>query len=52
MKLVRPLVQAHLPVTVQGVLAARIDQLSAKDKELLQMLALIFMNSRSHSRGR
>src|SRR5262249_7796608 len=33
-KLVRPLSQAHLPVTVQGVLTARIDRLPAKNKEV------------------
>jgi predicted ATPase len=40
-KLVRPLAEAHLPVTVQGVLAARIDRLPPHDKELLQTLAVI-----------
>ena len=40
-KLLRPLAQAHLPVTVHGVLAARIDRLPPDDKELLQMLAVI-----------
>jgi len=40
-KLVRPLQQAHLPVTVQGVLAARIDRLPASDKDLLHMLAVL-----------
>jgi predicted ATPase len=40
-KLVRPLGEAYLPVTVQGVLAARIDRLPAPDKELLQTLAVI-----------
>jgi predicted ATPase len=40
-KLLRPLSQSRLPVTVQGVLAARIDRLPAKDKELLQMLAVV-----------
>jgi class 3 adenylate cyclase/tetratricopeptide (TPR) repeat protein len=40
-KLVRPLAEAHLPVTVQGVLAARIDRLPAQDKDLLQTLAVI-----------
>jgi predicted ATPase len=39
-KLVRPLAEAHLPVTVQGVLAARIDRLPAQDKDLLQTLAV------------
>jgi predicted ATPase len=40
-KLVRPLTQAHLPVTVQGVLAARIDRLPANDRNLLHMLAVL-----------
>jgi predicted ATPase len=31
----------HLPVTVQGVLAARIDRLAVAEKELLQTLAVI-----------
>jgi predicted ATPase len=40
-KLVRPLAQAHLPITVQGVLAARIDRLQASDRDLLHMLAVL-----------
>jgi tetratricopeptide (TPR) repeat protein len=40
-KLVRPLSQAHLPVTVQGLLTSRIDRLPASEKELLQTLAVI-----------
>jgi class 3 adenylate cyclase/tetratricopeptide (TPR) repeat protein len=40
-KLVRPLSQAHLPVTVQGILASRIDRLPASEKELLQTLAVL-----------
>ena len=40
-KLVWPLAQAHLPVTVQGLLAARIDRLPVELKELLQTLAVI-----------
>jgi class 3 adenylate cyclase/predicted ATPase len=31
----------HIPPTVQGVLAARIDRLAAEEKELLQQLAVI-----------
>jgi predicted ATPase len=31
----------HIPTTVQGVLAARIDRLSTEEKELLQQLAVI-----------
>ena len=41
MKQVGPLADSHLPVTVQGVLAARIDRLAAHSKELLQTLAVI-----------
>jgi predicted ATPase len=33
--------ELHIPVTVQGLLAARIDRLPAREKELLQMLAVI-----------
>jgi class 3 adenylate cyclase len=40
-KMVRPLSQAHVPVTLQGLLASRIDRLSAQEKELLQTLAVI-----------
>jgi predicted ATPase len=40
-KLVRPVSQAHLPFTVQGVLASRIDRLPISEKELLQTLAVI-----------
>jgi class 3 adenylate cyclase/predicted ATPase len=40
-KLVRQLAHAHLPVTVQGMLTARIDRLPARDKELLQTLTVI-----------
>ncbi|MBV8362545.1 MAG: AAA family ATPase, partial [Deltaproteobacteria bacterium] len=40
-KQARPLAQAYLPVTVQGVLAARIDRLPASDRELLYTLAVL-----------
>src|SRR6266851_912031 len=40
-KIVRPLAQLRLPPTVQGILASRIDRLSAEQKELLQTLAVI-----------
>ena len=40
-RLQRPLSQAHLPVTVQGMVASRIDRLPASDKELLQTLAVL-----------
>jgi predicted ATPase len=33
--------ELHIPVTVQGVLAARIDRLPAQEKDLLQTLAVI-----------
>ena len=35
-KLARSLSQAHLPATVQGLLASRIDRLSAEQKDLLR----------------
>jgi predicted ATPase/class 3 adenylate cyclase len=40
-KLLRPFSQARLPVTVQGLLASRIDRLPVEQKELLQTLAVI-----------
>jgi predicted ATPase len=40
-KIVRPLAQLRLPPTVQGILASRIDRLSAEQKDLLQTLAVI-----------
>ena len=40
-KLVRPFLQAHLPVTVQGLLASRIDRLAGEHKQLLQTLAVV-----------
>jgi predicted ATPase len=40
-KVMRPFSQAQLPVTVQGLLASRIDRLPAEQKELLQTLAVI-----------
>jgi predicted ATPase len=40
-KLTRALSQTRLPPTVQGILAARMDRLSAPQKELLQTLAVI-----------
>jgi predicted ATPase len=40
-KIVRPLSQLRLPPTVQGILASRIDRLSAEQKELLQTLAVM-----------
>src|SRR5262245_4233608 len=38
---VPPITDFHLPTTVQGVLAARIDRLPPDEKELLQTLAVI-----------
>jgi predicted ATPase len=40
-KVTRSLSQLRLPPTVQGILAARIDRLSAEQKEFLQTLAVI-----------
>jgi len=40
-KLVKPLGAIRIPTTVQDMLAARIDQLSRADKDLLQNLAVI-----------
>ncbi len=34
-------IELHIPPTVQGVLAARIDRLAAEEKELLQQLSVI-----------
>ena len=39
--LTRPLAEVHIPATVQGVLAGRIDQLGAAEKALLQTAAVI-----------
>src|SRR5207253_6332883 len=39
--LAKPINSVRIPPTVQGILAARIDQLRASDKELLQTLAVI-----------
>jgi class 3 adenylate cyclase/tetratricopeptide (TPR) repeat protein len=40
-RLTRPLGELKIPLTVQGILAARIDRLPADAKELLQTLAVI-----------
>jgi predicted ATPase len=40
-KLTRPLAELKIPPTVQGILAARIDRLQPKEKELLQALAVM-----------
>ena len=40
-KLAKPLASIQIPPTVQGILAARIDQLAPAEKELLQTLAVI-----------
>jgi predicted ATPase len=44
-KIARSLSQLRLPPTVQGVLASRIDRLSNEQKELMQTLAVIGMES-------
>jgi class 3 adenylate cyclase/predicted ATPase len=40
-RLTRPLGDLKIPPTVQGILAARIDRLSAESKDLLQALAVV-----------
>jgi predicted ATPase len=40
-KLTSPLSQLKIPLTVQGILAARIDRLQPEEKGLLQTLAVI-----------
>src|SRR5215469_2589259 len=40
-KLARPLAQLRLPVTVQGLLASRIDRQPGEHKQLLQTLAVL-----------
>jgi class 3 adenylate cyclase len=40
-RLERSPTELHIPATVQGVLAARIDRLSVQDKDLLQTLAVL-----------
>ena len=40
-KLARPLATIRLPATVQAMLAARIDRLTAVEKDLLQTLAVV-----------
>jgi tetratricopeptide (TPR) repeat protein len=42
-RLARPIDALKVPVTVQGVIAARIDRLPANEKELLQTLAVMGM---------
>jgi len=41
LRVARPLSQVHIPTTVQGVLASRIDRLRPVEKQLLQTLAVI-----------
>jgi class 3 adenylate cyclase/predicted ATPase len=41
LRVARPLSQVHIPTTVQGVLAARIDRLPPAEKQFLQVLAVI-----------
>ena len=40
-RLTRPLIEIHVPVSVHGILASRIDALPAAEKNLLQTLAVI-----------
>ena len=40
-KLTKPLTRIHIPPTVHGILASRIDALPASEKALLQTLAVI-----------
>src|SRR5262249_39240719 len=40
-KLVKPLASLRIPLTVQGILASRIDRLPANEKDLLQTVAVI-----------
>jgi tetratricopeptide (TPR) repeat protein len=40
-KLAKPLASLHIPPTVQGILASRIDRLAADEKDLLQTVAVI-----------
>ena len=40
-RLTKPLTEIHIPPTVHGILASRIDALSASEKSLLQTLAVI-----------
>jgi class 3 adenylate cyclase/tetratricopeptide (TPR) repeat protein len=41
LRIARQLSQVHIPTTVQGVLASRIDRLPSDEKQLLQTLAVI-----------
>ena len=41
LQLTKPVAQIHIPPSVQGVLAARIDRLAAGDRALLQTLAVM-----------
>jgi predicted ATPase len=40
-RLTKPLTEIHIPPTVHGILASRIDPLQASEKDLLQTLAVI-----------
>jgi predicted ATPase len=51
-RVTRSLSQLRLPTTVQGILAARIDRLSAEQKDLLQTLAVIGRESPLYLIGR
>jgi class 3 adenylate cyclase/tetratricopeptide (TPR) repeat protein len=41
LQLMRPVKELRVPTTVHGVLASRIDRLPAREKELLQLLAVV-----------
>jgi tetratricopeptide (TPR) repeat protein len=43
-RLTKPLTEVHVPPTVHGILAARVDMLPASEKDLLQTLAVIGKN--------
>src|SRR5439155_10055581 len=43
-RLTKPLTEIHIPPTIHGILASRIDALPASEKELLQTLAVIGKN--------
>ena len=49
-RLTRPIQAVEVPATVQVILAARIDRLSAEDKQLLQTAAVI--GNEAHGIGR
>jgi predicted ATPase len=40
-RLIKPLTEIHVPSSIQGILASRIDGLSASEKDLLQTMAVV-----------